>query len=106
MFFDLITLFHIYKCDISELFGYMIDRYRMCGKVWLVMSEKWNGEEMVDVTGKTIVITGANSGIGFETAFMLASIKGAEIILAVRNASKGEKAVEKIPPSTLRRTYE
>ncbi|MBK5443704.1 MULTISPECIES: oxidoreductase [unclassified Peribacillus] len=59
------------------------------------MSEKWNGEEMVDVTGKTIVITGANSGIGFETAFVLAS-KGAEIILAVRNASKGEKAVERI----------
>ncbi|WP_347343170.1 SDR family NAD(P)-dependent oxidoreductase [Peribacillus frigoritolerans] len=54
------------------------------------MVEKWNGEEMADVSGQTIVITGANSGLGFETAFALAS-KGAEIILAVRNASKGKR---------------
>lgn len=59
------------------------------------MSEKWNVDEMVDVKGKTVVITGANSGLGFETAFALAG-KGAEIILAVRNASKGEKAVDRI----------
>ncbi|MGE7603104.1 oxidoreductase [Peribacillus sp. NPDC097675] len=59
------------------------------------MSEKWNGDEMVDVKGKTVVITGANSGLGFETAFVLAG-KGAEVILAVRNASKGEKAVDRI----------
>ena len=59
------------------------------------MSEKWNGDEMVDVKDKTIVITGANSGLGFETAFVLAG-KGAEVILAVRNASKGEKAVDRI----------
>ncbi len=60
---------------------------------WMV--GKWNGEEMADVSGQTIVITGANSGLGFETAFALAG-KGAEIILAVRNASKGEKAVDRI----------
>ncbi|MDV7765955.1 oxidoreductase [Peribacillus sp. CSMR9] len=59
------------------------------------MIEKWNGEDMADVSGQTIVITGANSGLGFETAFALAG-KGAEIILAVRNASKGEKAVDRI----------
>ncbi|MFD6208312.1 oxidoreductase [Peribacillus sp. NPDC060253] len=59
------------------------------------MTEKWNGEEMAEVSGQTIVITGANSGLGFETAFALAG-KGAEIILAVRNASKGEKAVDRI----------
>ncbi len=60
---------------------------------WMI--EKWDGEEMADVLGQTIVITGANSGLGFETAFALAG-KGAEIILAVRNASKGEKAVDRI----------
>lgn len=60
---------------------------------WMI--EKWTGEAMVDLSGQTIVITGANSGIGFETAFALAG-KGAEIILAVRNASKGEKAVDRI----------
>jgi NAD(P)-dependent dehydrogenase (short-subunit alcohol dehydrogenase family) len=59
------------------------------------MSEKWNGDEIVDINGKTVVITGANSGLGFETAFVLAG-KGAEVILAVRNASKGERAVDRI----------
>ncbi|MFD9627917.1 oxidoreductase [Peribacillus muralis] len=59
------------------------------------MSDKWNGEEMADVSKQTIVITGANSGLGFETAFALAG-KGAEIILAVRNPSKGEKAIDRI----------
>ncbi|MGE6378535.1 oxidoreductase [Peribacillus muralis] len=59
------------------------------------MTDKWNGEEMADVSKQTIVITGANSGLGFETAFALAG-KGAETILAVRNASKGEKAVDRI----------
>ncbi|MFJ7847939.1 oxidoreductase [Peribacillus sp. NPDC097224] len=59
------------------------------------MNEKWNGDQMADVKGKTVVITGANSGLGFETAFVLAG-KGAEVILAVRNASKGEKAVDRI----------
>ncbi|KWW12608.1 short-chain dehydrogenase [Peribacillus simplex] len=59
------------------------------------MTDKWNGEEMADVSKQTIVITGANSGLGFETAFALAG-KGAEIILAVRNASKGERALDRI----------
>lgn len=59
------------------------------------MREKWTSADMVDVTGKTVIITGANSGLGFETAYVLAG-KGAEVILAVRNTSKGEKAVDRI----------
>lgn len=45
---------------------------------WMV--EKWNGEEMADISGQTIVITGANSGLGFETAFALAG-KGQRLSL-------------------------
>ncbi|XP_061170054.1 retinol dehydrogenase 11-like [Saccostrea echinata] len=45
--------------------------------------------------GKTIVITGANTGIGFETALDLAKRNG-RIILACRNAQKGEEAKNKI----------
>ncbi|WNF35140.1 oxidoreductase [Bacillaceae bacterium IKA-2] len=41
---------------------------------------------------KTIIITGANSGIGLETAKIL-SRQGAHVILAVRNQQKGEEAV-------------
>ena len=48
-----------------------------------------------ELAGKRIIITGANSGIGFEAVKAL-SKKGAEIILAVRNEQKGKTAVESI----------
>ncbi|MEO2077613.1 MAG: oxidoreductase [Bacillus sp. (in: firmicutes)] len=45
--------------------------------------------------GKKIIITGANSGIGYEAAKAL-SKSGAEVVLAVRNEEKGKVAVESI----------
>ncbi|RSD29088.1 oxidoreductase [Mesobacillus subterraneus] len=50
---------------------------------------------MANLTGKTVIITGANSGIGFEAARHLAA-KGAHVILAVRNMEKGEAALASI----------
>ncbi len=44
-----------------------------------------------DLSGKTAIITGANSGIGFEAAKILAG-RGARVILAVRNVEKGTQA--------------
>ena len=49
--------------------------------------------------GKTIIITGANCGIGYETALELAK-RGSRIILACRDESKGKLAVEKIKQET------
>ena len=43
------------------------------------------------LSGKTVVVTGANSGIGYETALELAKRK-ARVILACRNVEQGEKA--------------
>lgn len=52
---------------------------------------KWTTKNIPNQTGKIAVVTGANSGIGFEAAKALAK-KHAEVILAVRNIEKGEEA--------------
>jgi len=48
-----------------------------------------------DMQGKTVVVTGGNSGIGFETAAALAGM-GARLIVTARNADKGRAAVAAI----------
>lgn len=55
----------------------------------------WTEENVPDQTGKMAIVTGSNTGIGFEAARMLAE-KGAKVILAVRTVSKGEEAAKRI----------
>lgn len=55
------------------------------------MSSKWTTDNIPDQTGRTVIITGSNSGIGFEAAKALA-LKNARVFLAVRNLEKGEAA--------------
>ena len=50
---------------------------------------------MPDMQGKTVVVTGGNSGIGFETAAALAAM-GARVLVTARNADKGRAAVSAI----------
>jgi NAD(P)-dependent dehydrogenase (short-subunit alcohol dehydrogenase family) len=52
----------------------------------------WTTNDIPDQTGRTAVITGANTGLGYETAKALAA-KGAHVVLAVRNTDKGNDAV-------------
>ena len=59
------------------------------------MSHKWTAADVPDQRGRVAVITGANSGIGFEAAAMLAA-KGARVVLAVRDLAKGEQAAARI----------
>ncbi len=56
-------------------------------------SHRWTAEDIPDLAGKIAVVTGANSGIGLETARELAR-KGAHTILACRSAERGERSVE------------
>ncbi|MFC2056980.1 oxidoreductase [Chloroflexota bacterium] len=59
------------------------------------MTEKWTATDISDQTGKVVIITGANTGLGYIDAQELAR-RGAEVILACRDKGKGEMALLKI----------
>ena len=56
---------------------------------------KWTEQDMPDMIGKVAIVTGANTGIGYEAARALAQ-KGATVILACRNLDKANAAAEQI----------
>ena len=56
---------------------------------------KWTAQDMGRQDGRTFVITGANSGIGFEAARALGAA-GAHVVVACRDASKGEHSVAEL----------
>ena len=56
---------------------------------------RWTAADIPDLTGTTALVTGANSGIGFETTAALAAA-GARVMLACRNDTKAAAATEVI----------
>lgn len=59
------------------------------------MKEKWTTDNIGNVSGKTIIVTGGNSGLGYESVKAFAK-KGASVILASRSIEKGEHAKKEI----------
>src|SRR5712664_2134219 len=55
------------------------------------MSAKWTSDDVPGQQGRLAVVTGANTGLGFETARVLAA-RGASVVLAVRDTEKGKRA--------------
>ncbi|MFM8156365.1 MAG: oxidoreductase [Actinomycetes bacterium] len=51
----------------------------------------WTTADLPDLTGRVAVVTGANSGLGYETALALAGC-GAHVTMAVRDTAKGDSA--------------
>jgi len=60
-----------------------------------MVRNKWDSTNVPEQKGRVVIVTGSSSGIGYETARVLAE-KKAIVIIAVRNQSKGDEAVEKI----------
>jgi NAD(P)-dependent dehydrogenase (short-subunit alcohol dehydrogenase family) len=56
---------------------------------------RWTEADVPDQSGRVAVITGANTGIGFEAAAVLAD-KGAHVVMAVRDLDKGRDAANRI----------
>src|SRR5256886_3566616 len=59
------------------------------------MSAKWTSDDVPGQHGRLAVVTGANTGLGFETARILAA-RGASVVLAVRDTDKGKTAAARI----------
>ncbi len=69
------------------------------------MSRQWTIQDMPSQAGRRVIVTGANSGIGWHTALELARA-GAEVTVAARSRAKAEDAAARIraevPASALR----
>jgi len=65
----------------------------------VMASSKWTSADLPDMSGRSVVVTGANSGIGAVTARELARA-GARVVLAVRDEARGERAAATMPGDT------
>jgi len=60
-----------------------------------VTRQRWTSADIPDQAGRTFLVTGANSGLGWETARRLAG-RGAHVVMTARDQAKGDAAVERI----------
>ncbi|VBA34097.1 SDR family NAD(P)-dependent oxidoreductase [Mycobacterium attenuatum] len=58
-------------------------------------NRKWSRADIPDQSGRVVVVTGANTGLGYHTAAVLA-FRGAHVVLAVRSPEKGNAALARI----------
>jgi NAD(P)-dependent dehydrogenase (short-subunit alcohol dehydrogenase family) len=60
---------------------------------------KWTAADVPDQTGRVAIVTGSNTGLGYETALVLAA-RGAHVVLAVRDVDKGKAAAARLLGTT------
>src|SRR4051794_16087992 len=74
----------------------VVDSIVVNNYIGAMSSPKWTAKDLPDLAGRTVVITGANSGIGLVAARALGGA-GARVVLAVRDPSRGEAAAATVP---------
>ena len=60
------------------------------------MTSTWSTADIPSQAGRTVVVTGANSGLGLATTRALARA-GARVVMAVRDPARGERAAATVP---------
>ncbi|KAJ7156907.1 hypothetical protein C8R43DRAFT_1183379 [Mycena crocata] len=71
--------------------------------LWAFIRNQWRTQPPVvkaDLTGKTVIVLGANTGLGFEATKHFATMNPGRLILACRSQSKGQAAVDKLKADT------
>ena len=58
-------------------------------------SLRWTADQMPDASGRTFVVTGGNSGLGFEATRAIAR-RGGRVVIACRDLSKAREAIDAI----------
>ena len=66
---------------------------------------RWTTADIPDLSGRTVLVTGANSGIGFHTARELAA-HGARVLMACRNPERAQDALARVEATSPRGTAE
>ena len=69
--------------------------YEWVSSTAMTSNGKWTAADVPDQSGRIAVVTGANTGLGYHTAEVLAEC-GAHVVLAVRNLEKGNLALARI----------
>ena len=62
-------------------------------------AHKWTEADVPDQSGRIAIVTGSNTGLGFDTARVLAQ-RGAKVVMAVRDTAKGDAAAAQIRTAT------
>ena len=79
--------------------GYIVGVDNIVVDAYIGSMTSWRSSDIPNQTGRTVVVTGANSGLGLVTAGALAGA-GAHVVLAVRDVERGKAAAATVTGST------